>query len=325
MRALVVEQLGGPEVLQLRDVPVPQPGAGQVRVKVEAVGINFADVLAVRGEYLTRTRLPMTPGMEFAGSVDALGEGVMGFSVGQRVAVLGGVGGLAEFAVVPAGALLPVPESLSAPEAAAFPVSYLTAFFALSTLGYSRAGEWVVVQAAAGALGTASVQLAKSMGLNVIALASSDEKLQVARDLGADVTFTSDTADLVDRVREATGGRGANLVLEVVGGKGFQGSLDMLAPRGRVIVIGAASREPSTLRPVELMKRNLTVTGLWLTSLMQDPEAAREAVAFLTPLLASGQVRPQVGPTYALAETGQAFEDLLGRRTTGKVIIEPQR
>lgn len=325
MRAIWVEQLGEPDVLQLRERPVPQPGAGEVRLKVEAVGINFADVLAAAGQYLTRTRVPYTPGMEFAGTIDALGEGVSGLSLGQRVASLGGRGGLAEYAVSPAAALISVPQSFSAAQAAAFPVSYLTAYFALKTLGRGQPGEWVLVQAAAGALGTASIQLAKQLGLNVVAMASTPGKLELARTLGADVTLLQDDPERVKKVRDAAGGQGVPLVLEVVGGPRFQESLDMAANLGRIIVIGNASREQANVRPVELMKRNLSVTGLWLTSLMQDQGLAREAAQGLEQLLATGQVTPQVGQTYALADSAQAFRDLMGRRTTGKVVIEPQR
>ncbi|WP_288405558.1 NADPH:quinone oxidoreductase family protein, partial [uncultured Deinococcus sp.] len=298
MRAMVVERLGPPDVMELREVPRPEPGPGEVRLKVEAVGINFADVLAVAGEYLTRTRVPYTPGMEFAGVVDAVGEGVQGVEVGTRVASLGGRGGLAEYALSPAAALIPVPQGLSGAQAAAFPVSYFTAYHGLKTLGRGDAGEWVLVQAAAGALGTASIQLAKAMGLHVVAMASTEEKLGLARDLGADVTLLQDDPDRVKKVREAAGGKGVPLILEVVGGARFQESLEMAANLGRIIVIGNASREPANLRPVELMKRNVTVTGLWLSSLMPDAELTRQAAQALTPLVASGQVTPQIGPTY---------------------------
>ncbi len=325
MRAMVVERLGPPDVMELREVPRPEPGPGEVRLKVEAVGINFADVLAVAGEYLTRTRVPYTPGMEFAGVVDAVGEGVQGVEVGTRVASLGGRGGLAEYALSPAAALIPVPQGLSGAQAAAFPVSYFTAYHGLKTLGRGEAGEWVLVQAAAGALGTASIQLAKAMGLHVVAMASTEEKLGLARDLGADVTLLQDDPDRVKKVREAAGGKGVPLILEVVGGARFQESLEMAANLGRIIVIGNASREPANLRPVELMKRNVTVTGLWLSSLMPDAELTRQAAQALTPLVASGQVTPQVGPTYGLAESARAFQDILDRKTTGKVIIEPGR
>lgn len=325
MRAMVVERLGPPDVMELREVPRSEPGPGEVRLKVEAVGINFADVLAVAGEYLTRTRVPYTPGMEFAGVVDAVGEDVQGVEVGTRVASLGGRGGLAEYALSPAAALIPVPQGLSGAQAAAFPVSYFTAYHGLKTLGRGEAGEWVLVQAAAGALGTASIQLAKAMGLHVVAMASTEEKLGLARDLGADVTLLQDDPDRVKKVREAAGGKGVPLILEVVGGARFQESLEMAANLGRIIVIGNASREPANLRPVELMKRNVTVTGLWLSSLMPDAELTRQAAQALTPLVASGQVTPQVGPTYGLAESARAFQDILDRKTTGKVIIEPGR
>ncbi len=325
MRGIWVEELGTPDVLQLRELPVPVPAAGEVRLKVEAVGINFADVLAAAGQYLTRTRVPYTPGMEFAGTVDALGEGVTGLQLGQRVASLGGRGGLAEYAVSPAAALVPVPESFTAAQSAAFPVSYFTAWFGLKTLGHGVEGEWVLVQAAAGALGTASIQVAKALGMKVIAMASTEEKLQLARSLGADVTLLQDDPERVKKVRGAAGGKGVPLVLEVVGGARFQESLDMAANLGRIIVIGNASQEQANMRPVELMKRNLSVTGLWVTSLLQDPELAKEAAQGLAKLLATGTVVPQVGQTYARADRAQAFRDIMERKTTGKVIIEPQR
>lgn len=325
MKAIRVERLGPPDVMELQDVPAPTPGPGEVRIEVEAVGINFADVLSVAGEYLTRTRVPYTPGMEFAGIVESLGEGVTGVQVGQRVAALGGSGALARYSVVNAAGLIPVPENLSGAQAAAFPVSYFTAYHGLKTLGRGVEGEWVLVQAAAGALGTASIQLARAMGMHVIALASTDEKLALARDLGADVTILQDDPDRVQKVRDAAGGKGVPLILEVVGGKRFQESLDMAAPQGRIIVIGNASREQANLRPVELMKRNLTVTGLWLTSLMNDRAATMQAAQALAGLVGSGKVTPQVGSTYALADSARAFQDLLDRKTTGKVIIEPAR
>ena len=325
MKAMLVERTGSPDVMELRDVPRPQPRAGQVLLKVEAVGVNFADVLNVAGQYLTAPKLPHIPGMELAGTVVALGEGVTDVQVGVRVAALGGTGALAEYAAVPAAGLVPVPASFSPAQAAAFPVSFMTAYHALRTLGRGEAGEWVLVQAAAGALGTASVQLAKALGLNVIALASTEEKLQLARDLGADVTILQDDPERVQKVRDAAGGKGVPLLLEVVGGPRFEESLKMVAPLGRIIFIGNASREQVTLNPAALMKRNISVTGLWLTSLMLDPAVSAAAARGLAPLIASGQIVPQVGPTYALADSPRAFQDMLDRKTTGKVIIEPGR
>ncbi|MGI8747382.1 MAG: NADPH:quinone oxidoreductase family protein, partial [Deinococcus sp.] len=262
---------------------------------------------------------------EFAGPVTALGEGVQGLSVGQQVASLAGSGGLAEVAAVSARTVVPVPEGLNSAEAAAFPVSYYTAYITLLTLGRAQQGETVLVQGAAGALGTALIQVGRALGLKVVALASSEEKLAKARELGADVTLLSERDDIVEAVREASGGRGVNLLAEISGGAMFGRSLQMMANRGRVMVVGSASGESAALDALTLMKKNLTVTGVWLSSMLTEPGVVQEALAFLTPLVASGQLRPQIGPRYPLAESAQAFGDLQGRRTTGKVIIEPQR
>lgn len=219
MKAIQVDRAGGPEVLKLTDLPKPSPGPGQVLVRIEAAGLNFADILYVAGEYLVRTRYPTVPGMEFSGILEALGEGVEGLQVGTRVAALGGSGAFAEYAVVQARSLLPVPPQMSAAEAAAFPVSYFTAYFALQAQARAKPNEWVLIQAAAGALGTASLQVAKQMGLRLIALASSEEKLALCRRLGADVTLLNTQDNLVEAVREATDGKGVDVLMEVVGGQ----------------------------------------------------------------------------------------------------------
>ncbi|ADY27278.1 NADPH:quinone reductase (plasmid) [Deinococcus proteolyticus MRP] len=323
--AVAVRQGLPAEALEFREVPMPQPGPGKVLVRVEAVGINYADALSVMNEYLTETQYPFVPGMEFAGYVTALGEGVSGVQEGQLVACLAGKGGLAGYAAVPARALVPVPQSCTPAQAAAFAVSYLTAFHGLRTLGHGQAGEWVLVQAAAGALGRASIQLARALDMQVVALASTEEKLAVARALGADVTLLQDDPDRVEKVREAAGGAGVPLILEVVGGHRIAESLQMAADRGRIIMIGNASREEVLVNPVDLMKRNLTLTGLWLNSLLRDPQAQAQVAAEFAGLLEKGHIVPQPGPSYALQDAAQAFDDLLGRRTSGKVIIEPWR
>lgn len=254
--------------------------------------------------------------------IEELGEGVEGLQPGQLVAALGGSGAFAEYATVPARAVLPVPPNLKAYEAAALPVSFYTAFFSLHTLGQAKVGETVLVQAAGGALGTASVQVAKAMGLQVIATASKEEKLELARSLGADHTFLSGDPDLENQVREATG-KGVDVLMELVGGEGFAQSLRMLAPRGRLLVIGSASQQYASLRPVELMKKNLSVIGVWLVPFLSDPEAMLEATRFLAPLLAAGHVKPVVGRVFKLEEAGKAFEHVMHRASTGKVLLEP--
>jgi NADPH:quinone reductase len=321
VKAIQVQKLGGPEVLELTDMPMSEPKAGQVRLRVQAVGLNFADILNVNGEYLTRARTPFVPGMEMAGVIDALGEGVTGLEVGQLVAALG-PGAFAEYAVVHAAAVFPIPSNLNAREAAALPVSYYTAFFALRTLGQAKTGETVLIEAGAGALGTATIQLAKEMGLKVITLASSEEKLELTRSLGADHAFLN-TGDYSDVVLEATGGKGVDIMCSIVGGPGFQDRLTMMNSRGRVMVIGNASRESANLTPTALMTKNLSVIGVWLTPLVSDAAAMLEASQFIGPLIASGKVKPIVGRAFKLEDSGEAFTFMLSRQNTGKVVIEP--
>ena len=265
----------------------------------------------------------MIPGMEFAGVVEELGQGVNEYQPGEAVAALGGSGAFAEYAVVSTRAVIPVPPNLTSAEAAALPVSYYTAYFALQTQAHAKPGEWVLVQATAGALGTASVQVAKAMGLRVIALASSEEKLAIAVSLGADVTLLNTRDDLVDAVKNATEGKGVDVLMEVVGGPGFAGSLKMLAYRGRLLVIGSASREIAQMNPVALMKGNQSLIGVWLTPFLGDPSEVQAASNFLAPLLASGQIKPMVGQRFKLEDAAKAFEFVKSRKNTGKVIIEP--
>jgi NADPH:quinone reductase len=321
VKAIQVQKLGGPEVLELTEMPMPEPKPGQVRLRVQAVGLNFADILNVNGEYLTRARTPFVPGMEMAGVIDALGEGVTGLELGQLVAALG-PGAFAEYAVVHAAAVFPIPAILNAREAAALPVSYYTAYFALRTLGHAKSGETVLIEAGAGALGTATIQLAKAMGLKIIALASSEEKLELTRSLGADHAFLN-TGDYRDLVLEATGGKGVDIMCSIVGGPGFQDRLTMMASQGRVMVIGNASRESANLTPTALMTKNLSVIGVWLTPLVSDAPAMLEASQFIGPLIASGKVKPIVGRAFKLEDAAEAFTFMLSRQNTGKVVIEP--
>jgi NADPH:quinone reductase len=322
MKAVIVQNVGGPEVLQIQNVPVPEPRKGQVLIKVSSVGLNFADILAVRGEYLTRTRTPYTPGMEFSGTVAALGEGVTGLEVGQLVAGLGGSGAFAEYATIHAGACLPIPGALNAREAAALPVSFYTAYFALRTLGRVQEKEVVWVEAAAGALGTASIQLAKAMNCTVIATASTTSKLELAKSLGADAVFLGDDPELRQKIMDFAP-KGVDVYLSVAGGSGFQDRLSVMNHLGRVMVIGNASREQANLNPTMLMKKNVAVIGVWLTPFMGIPEELQAATAFIYPLLEGGKVKPQVGQAFGLEDAGKAFDFVMSRASTGKVLIEP--
>ena len=324
MKAINVTELGGPEVLSVSEITKPEPRAGWVRIKVQSIGLNFADILNVRGEYLTRAKTPFIPGMEFAGIVDKLGEGVTHLELGQLVAALGGSGAFAEYAVVPAAAVLPIPPVLNSREAAALPVSFYTAYFSLKTLGQAKDGETVLIEAAAGALGTASIQLAKAMNLKVIAIASTSEKLEIAKNLGADEVFLSGAENLRDLILGATNKKGVDIYLSVTGGRGFEDrAMTFMNSRGRVMVIGNASRESANINPTMLMKKNVSVIGVWLTPLLQEPGVMLEATAFMVPLLLSGAVKPIIGQVFKLEDAGKAFEHVFSRASTGKVIIEP--
>ncbi|MGC8967112.1 MAG: NADPH:quinone oxidoreductase family protein [Thermus sp.] len=300
MRAWIQERLGGP--LALRKVPEPTPGPGEVLVQVEAVGLNFADHLMRLGGYLTRVYPPFTPGMELVGRVE-----------GKRYAALLPHGALAEKVALPREHLLPVPESLSPEEAAAYPVSFLTAYLALRQ-AQARPGEWVLVQAAAGALGTAAVQVAREMGLRVVAAASSVPKLALPQALGADEVASYEA--LPEKVR-ALGG--VDLVLEVRG-KAVEESLSFLKPKGRLVYIGAAEGEVAPIPPLRLMRKNLAVLGFWLAPLLRERALLEEALAFLLPRLGR-ELRPVVGKVVPFLEAETAFQALLDRGHTGKVVV----
>lgn len=300
MQAWVQEKFGGP--LTLKAVEDPTPGPGEVVLQVEAVGLNFADHLLRLGAYLARLHPPFIPGMEVVGRV---GE--------RRYAALIGQGGLAERVAVPEAALLPVPEGLSPEEAAAYPVSFLTAYLALRRAG-ARPGESVLVQAAAGALGTAAVQVAKALGLKVVAAASRPEKLALPERLGADLTTPYE--ELPERVK-ALGG--VDLVLEVRG-KAIEESLTLLKPKGRLVYIGAAEGEVVPIPPLRLMHKNLAVVGFWLAPLMGERPHVEEALGFLLPRLGK-ELKPVVGRVFPFAEAEAAFQALLDRSHTGKIVV----
>ena len=300
MKGWVLKRLGGP--LELVDLPEPEAEEGEAVLRVEAVGLNFADHLMRLGAYLTRLHPPFIPGMEVVGVVE-----------GRRYAALVPQGGLAERVAVPKGALLPLPEGLSPEEAAAFPVSFLTAYLALKR-AQARPGEKVLVQAAAGALGTAAVQVARAMGLRVLAAASRPEKLALPLALGAEEAATY--AEVPERAK-AWGG--LDLVLEVRG-KEVEESLGLLAHGGRLVYIGAAEGEVAPIPPLRLMRRNLAVLGFWLTPLLREGALVEEALGFLLPRLGR-ELRPVVGPVFPFAEAEAAFRALLDRGHTGKVVV----
>lgn len=322
MRAIQVAELGEPDVLKRVFLPVPEPAPGEVLLEVEAAGVNFADILWVRGGYLERIEPPFVPGMEAVGRVRKLGEGVSGIEVGGRYAALHALGGFAEFMVAPAAHLVPIPEVLTNLEAAAFPISYYTAYFALKEMAHFQPGEWVLVEAAAGALGTALIQLANLEGLRVIAAASSPEKLALAQRLGAQGLINYREEDLPARAQVISGGHGLDGVFETVGGPNLQKNLEAMAEFGRMVFIGNASGEFPRINPFYLMSKNLTLSAMWLSKLMEHRERVERATAYLAQRVERDHVRPVVGAVFALEEATQAFNTVLERKNIGKVIIK---
>jgi NADPH2:quinone reductase len=315
MRAIQVQEFGGPEVLRLADVPTPEPGDGEVLVRVTRAGINYADTHQRRNEYLAKAELPLIPGVEVAGVRDDTGE---------RVVAMCGTGGYAEYATAPESLTVPIPDGVDDGTALAILLQGLTAWHLYRTSARVREGESVVVHAAAGGVGSLAVQLGHSMGAGrVIATASSEEKRALALELGADAAVDGAPEGLADRLVAANRGERVDVVFEMAGGEVFEQSLNALAPFGRVVAYGNASGEPNAVQTGRLMRRSATVVGFWLMHLVGRPETVAEPLADLFGRAARGELRAIVGGTYPLGEAALAHTDMEARRTTGKLLLDP--
>jgi NADPH:quinone reductase len=324
MKAIKVEEFGEPEVLRHVDVERGEPGEGEVLIEVRSAGVNYADTMRRRNQYVEPQDLPFVPGSEVAGIVAEVGEGVDGVSAGDRVVTLLGTGGYAQYAVAPARGLIPLPEDLDFDLAAAIPLQGLTAYHCIETSGALTEGESVLVHAAAGGVGTLSVQMAKLLGAGtVVATASSEEKLDLARSLGADVLIDYTEEDWPEKVREATGGKGADVILEMVGADFPEKNLECLNVFGRMVVFGAASRERGTIVPVALMKRCHAVVGFYLPQIMRRPDLFVPSLEKVLAWISSGDLELTIGDTYPLEQVAMAHSDLEGRKTTGKLLLNP--
>ncbi|ELZ85639.1 NADPH:quinone reductase [Haloferax elongans ATCC BAA-1513] len=323
MKSIVVTEYGRSDTLDVRETETPDPGPGEVRIAVEAAGINFADIMQRRGHYRDGPTPPYTPGLEAAGTIDAVGEGVER-EVGERVVAMTGTGAYAEYVTAPANALFDVPESISFAEAAGFPVQFLTAHNCLHEWGGLEEGERVLIHAAAGGVGTAAVQLADLAGAETFGTASTEEKLDLATDLGLDHPIQYTEEDFRDVVADETDGEGLDLVLDGVGGETFQHSLDALSDFGRVVTYGAASGEVAEADTTRLLFENKSVIGFHLGNAMQKrPRSALGAVPELSDLLASGELDIIVGETFALEDAAEAHQYIEDRKSSGKVVLEP--
>ena len=318
MRAAQVVTTTGPADVAITDVPEPTPGPDDVLVEVHSVGTSFPDLLLSKGEYQLKPETPFTLGVDFAGTVVS---GPAPFEPGQRVVGVLPHGGAAERVVVPAMFTFPLPDRLSFDEGADIPMNYLTAHFALVERGGLREGETVLVHGAAGGVGTASIQVAKGFGARTIAVVSTEEKGQVARDAGADEVVLLD--GFKDAVKGLTGGQGVDLVVDVVGGDVFTDSLRSLAPQGRLLVVGfAAGQGIPEVKVNRLLLNNVDVRGVgWGAYAMVRPGYMQEQWAAITPLLEDGTIAPPIGATYPFEEFGRALSDLEERRTLGKGVV----
>lgn len=325
MKAIQIEALGGPEVMQVVNVPVPEPGSKYVRVKVEAVGLNYSDIMIREGKYLSRTQLPQIMGREFAGVIDAVGDSVRGYTVGQRVYATINSGALAEYVLCHAAALMPLPDGLSSEMAVALIVQGVTALHCLDDHGGLKPGETVLIHAAAGGVGTLAIQMAKQLGAGkIIGTASSDTKCETILELGAEAINYS-SPNWVEEVLRLTDGRGADLILESVGGDVFWRSYrDLLAFAGRIVVVGIAGGEVNEIRTNEILRRNKTIIGYFLAEYFEKaPEKVLPAITRVLDMVNSGTVKPVIGATFPLEQAVDAFNYMQNRQNIGKVVIKP--
>ncbi len=321
-------EFGGPEVLRLADLPRPEPGAGELLIRVARAGLNFADTHTRTNSYVQKATLPLVPGGEVAGTLEETGE---------RVVALVGSGGYAEYAAAPRERIFPIPDGIDDGTALALVIQGTTAWHLLRTAGRLADGESVVVHSAAGGVGSLATQLAVAFGAGrVIASASSEERRDLARALGADAAVDPDAEGLTERLIEANEGRELDLVLESYGGAVFDASIKALAPFGRIVVNGISTREQNDVRTGSLLRHSRAVIGFWLFHTLERPgsEAGTEgptlpsfagALADLFERTLAGELRPIVGETYPLEQAPQAQIDLRERRTTGKLLLDPTR
>jgi NADPH:quinone reductase len=315
VRAIQMQEFGGPEVLQLVDIPTPDPAEGEVLIKVSRAGLNYADTHQRTNSYLAKAELPLVPGSEVAGVREDTGE---------RVVALCGNGGYAEYATAPGALTFPIPEGVDDGTALALLLQGLTAWHLYKTCARVQPGESVVVIAAAGGVGSLAVQLGKPLGAGrVIAVTSSEAKGDLALQLGADAAVDASPEGLAGRLVEANLGERVDAVFEMAGGRVFEECMSALAPFGRCVTYGIASEEPNQVQTGALMRRSHAVVGFWLMHCIGRPAMIDEALADLFARVAAGELRVVIGGTYPLDQAAQAQVDLRERRTTGKVLLDP--
>jgi len=316
MRACQIEEFGGTEVLEVSEVPKPEPGEGQVLIEVSRAGMNFADTHQRENSYLARYETPLILGGEVAGTTPD----------GQRVIALVGTGGYAEYAVAHESSVFPIPDGLDDGAALALLIQGLTAWHLFRTSAKLASGESVVVVSGAGGVGSLALQLAKPFGAGrVIATASTEEKRELCLSLGADAAVDPGVEDLKEAFVSANDGNQVDVVLEMAGGRTFDAGFDALAPFGRIVAYGIAGREQNAVETGRLMRKSRAVVGFWLMHCLGRRDMIEEPLADLFDRAARGDLKPQMGETYPLSDVRRAHEDMHARRTSGKLMLDPSR
>ena len=323
MRAIQINEFGGPEVLKLVEIPVPEPGSDELLIRVSRAGINFADTHTRTNSYVRKATLPLVPGGEVAGTV-LFAPPDSGFSEGQRVIALTGVGGYAEYARAPVEMSFPIPEDVDDATALALLIQGTTAWHLYRTAGRVEEGDSVVVHSAAGGVGSLAVQIGHPLGAaRVIAVASSEEKRRLALELGADIAIDSQVEGLTERLIEANRGNQVDVVFDMAGGETFERSYRALAHFGRIVVCGIASQEPNHISSGSLLRHSRSLVGFYLFHCLERPGMFTEALRDLFMRAAAGEVKAHVGATYPLERAAEAHAEIAERRTAGKLLLDP--
>ncbi|MGZ5180071.1 MAG: NADPH:quinone oxidoreductase family protein [Ramlibacter sp.] len=322
MQAWLCENPVGVDALQWKDLPTPEPKAGEVLIAIQAASLNFPDLLIVQNKYQHKPALPFVPGSEYAGVVQAVGEGVTQLKVGQSVACLSGTGGFATHTIAPAALCMPLPQGFPPVDAAAFIMIYATSHHALVDRAQLKAGETVLVLGAAGGVGTAAIQIAKALGARVIAAASTDEKCALCKSVGADLTINYSQGNLRDAIKAATDGKGPDVIYDPVGGDFAEPAFRSIAWRGRYLVVGFASGPiPSLPLNLPLLKGASIVGVFWGEFARREPKANAAMLAELAQWYAQGKVKPVIDRTMPMADLKAAYARMGSRAVKGKLVM----
>ncbi|MFZ6726023.1 NADPH:quinone oxidoreductase family protein [Undibacterium sp. MH2W] len=326
MKAAVCKAWGIPDTLEIMELPELTPGPGQVGIQVKAAGVNFPDVLIIQNKYQFKPELPFSPGSELSGEVFAVGEGVTHLKQGDKVIAFIGHGAFAQQVVAPASAVMPMPPGMDFDTAAAITLTYGTSHHAIVDRAQLKAGETMLVLGAAGGVGLAAIEIGKALGAKVIAAASTDEKLEICRQHGADVLINYSSADLREAIKTATDGKGPDVIYDPVGGIYAEPAFRSIAWRGRYLVVGFANGDiPKLPLNLMLLKGASLVGVFWGEFAKREPKNNLAAMKELLGWLHAGKIKPHISKTYALSETASALNDLAARKVTGKIVIHPER